>query len=280
MTAAAGAVPHAAGEATRVAVVTGANKGIGWHIADQLVKAGGFQVLVACRDPSKGAEAAKALGAESAQLDLADDASVRAFAERIAAAHPHLDVLVNNAGTAFKGSDSTPFKEQTGPTLQVNYWGTVQLTDLLLPLLRKSAELGRSPRIVNVASMAGRLSQVSPALQEKFSSPTLTREELHGLVRKFEADVAAGRHREEGWGNSNYGLSKLALIAYTRIVAREEAGAIKVNACCPGYCDTDMTSHKGPRPADVGARNAVKLALLPDDGPSGEFWENEKVSAW
>lgn len=261
--------------ASRLAIVTGANKGIGWHIADQLVKAGGFRVVIACRDAGRGQKAADELGAEFAELDVGNEQSIATFAERVASEHGHVDVLVNNAALAFKAADPTPFAQQTGPTLQVNYWGTTRLTDALLPLLRQ----GKSPRLVNVASMAGRLGQVSPSLQETFASTTLTREELDGLVRKFEADVAAGQHKQEGWGNSNYGFSKLALIAYTKMIAREE-GAMRVNACCPGFCATDMSSHTGPRSAADGARNAVKLVLLPDDAPSGEFWQNEEVSVW
>lgn len=75
-------------------------------------------------------------------------------------------------------------------------------------------------------------------------------------------------------------MSKLAVIAYTKVLAREEQG-ILVNACCPGYCDTDMTSHKGPRPPEEGARTPVALALLPQGSrTTGEFWENEKPSQW
>jgi len=265
----------AASEGLRLAIVTGANKGIGWHIANQLVKAGGFRVLVACRSPDLGQRAAAELGAEFVQLDVGSEESVAAFAEQIASEHGKVDVFVNNAGFAYTGSDPTPFKEQTKPTLQVNYWGTTRLTDAMLPLLRQ----GSSPRLVNVASMGGHLRQLAPALQARFSSERLTREELDGLVSKFEEDVASGQHRQAGWGNSNYGFSKLALIAYTKMVAREEAEAMRVNACCPGWCATDMSSHSGGSPAD-GARNAVKIALLPDDGPTGEFWENEQVSVW
>ena len=181
------------------------------------------------------------------------------------------------AGIAFKGADPTPFREQCRPTLAVNFWGTVDFTEEMLPLLRR----GRDARMVNVASMAGRLAQLrSGELQRRFASPRLSKEELFSLVRAFEEDVRAGRHLEAGWGNSNYGLSKLALIAATRVWAREEAShGVSVNCCCPGYCDTDMTSHRGTRPASEGARNAVLPAIM-EDPPSGEFFENFAVSSW
>lgn len=267
----------ASAEAVRIAVITGGNKGIGWHIADQLIKAGGFRVLIACRNPELGAKAAAELGAEYTELDVGSEESIAAFAERMSSEHGRVDVFVNNAGIASNSFNSTPFEEQTGPILKVNYWGTARLTDAMLPLLRN----GRSPRLVNVASMKGKLKeQLSAALQEQFSSPGLTREVLDDLVRKFEADVAAGQHQKEGWGNSNYGFSKLALIAYTKIAAREEADTMRVNACCPGWCSTDMGSQSGPRSASDGARNAVQCVFLPDDGPTGEFWENEGISVW
>ena len=160
---------------------------------------------------------------------------------------------------------------------QTNYHGTLALTEACLPLLRR----GEDPRIVNVASMAGRLSQLSPALQAQFSSPELTTARLTKLVEDFEADVAAGAHVEKGWSRSNYGLSKCALIAATRVLARENP-RVKVNACCPGYCATDMSSHKGPRPPSEGARNAVMLAatLGPDECPTGAFYQDYRPSSW
>ena len=92
--------------------------------------------------------------------------------------------------------------------------------------------------------------------------------------------MQAGTHQARGWGRSNYGLSKLALIAATQVLGRE-CPDIKVNSCCPGYCDTDMTSHRGPRSAHDGAQNAVMLATLPrSELPSGAFFQNGKVSAW
>ncbi len=94
--------------------------------------------------------------------------------------------------------------------------------------------------------------------------------------------LQAGVHKARGWGNSNYGLSKLALIAYTKLVAREEAACgsnVRANACCPGYCNTDMTSHSGHRSPADGARNAVMLAL-DVSGLNGEFLQDYKVSRW
>ena len=191
---------------TRVAVVTGANKGIGYHIAAQLIASRLFgTVVLACRDEGRGLHAARQLGGEYLPLTLGDEASALAFATAVRERYGRCDVLVNNAGTAFKGSDPTPFAEQTRPTLNVNYRGTLQLTEALLPMLVEQPDA----RVVNVASMAGRLQQLSPARRQQFSSERLTIAALSGLVDEFESDVATGKHKAKGWGNSNYGLSKV-----------------------------------------------------------------------
>uniref|UniRef100_A0A7S2A0J2 Uncharacterized protein n=1 Tax=Trieres chinensis TaxID=1514140 RepID=A0A7S2A0J2_TRICV len=273
----------------RVAVVTGSNKGIGFHVALQLAASGLFgSVLLGCRNPVLGAAAAsrisESLGSGRVATDVAflsltlgDAESHRNFRNVVEERYGKIDVLCNNAATAFKGSDPTPFEAQCKPTLDVNFRGTVDLTLELLPLVRR----GTDARIVNVASMAGHLSQLrSKELRDQFSAPDLTMSELRGLVDKFEADVKAGTHAQEGWGNSNYGLSKLAVIAATRVWAREEAkNGVTVNCCCPGCCDTDMTSHRGPRhPAD-GAKNAVLPATMKDP-PTGQFFRDLRPSEW
>jgi len=273
----------------KIAVVTGANKGIGRAVAEILAGVGTFSdVILGCRDLDRGAEAANEISnklseSESScnvsfqQLTIGDKASHESFCKFIKDKYGKVDVVINNAGIVFKNADPTPFEEQCKPTLDVNFRGTVDFTNEILPLVQK----GEDARIVNVASMAGRLSQLrSKELQNKFSSPQLTEQELCALVDKFESDVKGGTHISEGWGNSNYGMSKLSLIAMTKIWARDEASnGIAVNCCCPGYCNTDMTSQKGPRPSLEGARNAVIPALM-SNPPSGEYFSDFKVSTW
>jgi carbonyl reductase 1 len=273
---------------SRVAVVTGANKGIGFHIASQLSQSGLFShVIIGCRDETRGLQAVQQIRntLESTTtttvsflpLTIGDKNSHENFSKSIKEQYQKVDVLVNNAAIAFKGSDPTPFQGQCKPTLDINFHSTVDFTEKMLPLIRK----GNDARIVNMASMAGRLGQLrSKELQDKFSDPSLTKEELIALVRKFETDVMEGKHAERGWGDSNYGLSKLAVIAMTKVWARDEAKYnVKVNCCCPGYCDTDMTSHKGSRPPSEGARNAVIPATM-ENCPTGEFFEDYQVSSW
>jgi len=271
---------------SRVAVVTGANKGIGFHIAERLASSGIFSdVIVGCRSEERGMQAVKEIEnspnnkskVTCRQLTIGDRSSHVAFVKFMDETYGKVDVLVNNAGMAFKGRDSTPFKDQCKTTLAINFWGTVNFTEEMLPLLRK----GTDTRVVSVASMAGYLSQLkSNDLRSKFSSPQLTKDELTSLVKRFEEDVLSGRHLEEGWGNSNYGMSKLALIAMTKVWSRVEAkNGISVNVCCPGYCVTDMTSQRGARSASEGARNAVIPATM-DNPPSGEYFADFKVARW
>ena len=262
--------------------MTGANKGIGYFIALQLGLSGLFQhVLIACRDAGRGAAAVASLQAampstvkvSSAPLTLGDTDSHQQFATHMEESFGKIDCLVNNAAIAYKQADPTPHAQQCKPTLDVNFRGTVDLTERLLPLIRK----GNDPRIVNVASMAGRLGQVSPELQKKFSSESLTMPQLQALVDEYEKDVMDGTYKQKGWGSSNYGFSKLALIAATKIWARQES--FPVNCCCPGYCKTDMTSQKGARDPADGAKNAVIPATM-ENPPTGAFFSDFKVTLW
>lgn len=272
----------------RVAVVTGANKGIGFYIALQLATSGLFSnIILGCRDSSRGNKAVQDIESKLGNagtkisylpLDIGDSKTYTSFRDSIEKDFGRLDVLVNNAAFAFKNADPTPFQEQCKATLDVNFRGTLDFTEEMLPLMRTKST---DTRIVNVSSMAGRLRQIkSPQLRDQFISPTLTLNGLRSLVDKYQTDVLSGKHLETGWGNSNYGMSKLALIAATKVLARDESiNNVKVNSCCPGYCDTDMTSHKGPRPPEEGAKNAVLLAVM-EDCPSGEFYQNMKKSEW
>jgi carbonyl reductase 1 len=268
----------------RVAVVTGANKGIGYFIALQLGCSGLFQhVILACRNQGLANDAVESIrnqipstvSVHSEQLTIGDKVSHSAFAKKLEESFGKVDCLVNNAGFAFKASDPTPFEKQTNPTLDINFRGTIDFTEIMIPLLTK----GTDPRIVNVASTAGRLSQLSPELQKQFSSNDLTMKELHNLIDDFESRVQSGTHQVFGYSNWNYGMSKLALIAATKILARQYAHKITINCCCPGYCKTDMTGHSGTRDPIDGARNAVIPATM-DNPPTGEFFANYVVAEW
>jgi carbonyl reductase 1 len=243
----------------RIALVTGANRGIGREVANQL-RTAGVHVLAAAREPGVG----------DVLLDVTRKDHIDALAERLKGG---LDILVNNAGASFDGFNA----EVAQRTLNVNFYGPMNLTDALLPRLRAGA------RIVMVSSGMGELSHVAPALRKRFDSPTLDRATLLELMQKFVHDVAAGVHDKEGWPSNAYSVSKLGLNALTRVLARELASdyrAILVNAACPGWVRTRMGGAGAPRTPEQGARTPVWLALLRQDGPTGGFFRNEQPIAW
>jgi carbonyl reductase 1 len=262
---------------TRIAVVSGANRGIGLEIARQLGRAGLF-VVMGSRDAASGDEARQKLAGEglavaSRQLDVGRAESVSAFADAVRAAHGGVDVLVNNAGTSLDGFDERVARQ----TVDVNFYGAMRLADALLPMMRPGG------RIVNVSSGMGQIGGVSRELGARFMKPDLGREELEALVEKFVADVAQGRHSAEGWPTSAYRVSKIAMNALTRIQARELAAdprGILVNVIDPGWVRTRMGGSGAPRSVDQGAETAVWAALLPAGGPTGGFFRDKAPAAW
>merc|ERR1740121_2340713 len=206
----------------------------------------------------------------SARLDLTDHDSALAAARLVGEEFGRLDILVNNAAVCFNdptlyGScEFTPFERQAGITVFTNFFGTLAVTQAMLPLLRASP----SPRIVNVASYAGRLAILR------------SREKLEALMREFVRDAEAGVHARNGWPNTCYGVSKLGIIALTRVMARDEP-KVMVNSVDPGYCATDQNLNQGIQSAEQGARTPASLALLPDDHfVSGGLFRDGKEVAW
>ncbi|MBV9748143.1 MAG: SDR family oxidoreductase [Acetobacteraceae bacterium] len=226
---------------TPLALVTGANRGIGFEVCRQLGQAG-MHVLLAARDLAKGEAAAGVLAAEgitvqAARLDVTDAASVRA----LAASAGRVDVLVNNAGVDYD-TDQTALSADLARvrrTFDTNLFGAWAVAQAFAPGMRAR----RWGRIVNVSSGAGSL-----------------------------ADM--------GNGPPGYSASKAALNALTRLLAAELAGTgVLVNSVCPGWVATEMGG-SGGRPVRDGAASVAWAALLPDDGPSGGFFRDGKPVAW
>lgn len=259
----------------KLALVTGANRGIGLGVAQELARAG-MRVIPTSRDLAAAASSLETLRPVSPsisfeQLDVADDASVAALASRLSANSTRLDVLVNNAGISMKG-----FNENVAAgTTNVNFRGAMRVTDALTPLLVDGA------RVVMVSSGMGEISSVSPALQKRFLDPSLSRPQLLQLVDEFVSAVAAGRHEAAGWPSSAYRVSKIAMNALTRILARELAPRrILVNAVCPGWVRTDMSGPMASRSVEEGAAGVVWAAMLAADGPTGGFFRDGKPIDW
>ncbi|CAM9928435.1 unnamed protein product, partial [Phaeothamnion confervicola] len=223
-----------------VRTIAGANKGIGLAIARKIAETPDHLCILTARNPDLGNAACEELKAslpKSAdrikykQLDITDATAIERFAGEMEEEYGRVDVLVNNAGLAFKGSDPTPFAEQAAPTFNVNYYGTVQLTERLLPLVKKSDD----GRIVFVASSSGHLNIVpDDTIKRQLSAPDLTKEQLAGLGSKFVEDTQRCQTKENGWPMSCYGMSKVCIIAYSKILARQEP-SLRINSICPGY---------------------------------------------
>ncbi|MFE3458176.1 SDR family oxidoreductase [Nocardiopsis aegyptia] len=233
-------------EQTKIALVTGANRGIGFQTA-RLLGLEGMTVLVGARDAQRGAEAARALTEEGVDarvqaIDITDATSVKAAAHRVEEEFGRLDVLVNNAGIALGwGAMGRSDTDQLREVLEVNVVSVVRVTDAFLPLLRRS----EAARVVNVSSELGSITSLT--------HPS-------GPFEGVDMDAA-------------YPASKAALNMVTALYAKALADTpAKVNAANPGYCATDMNDHSGPRSAEQGARVSLHLATLPEDGPSGVLW--------
>ena len=230
---------------TTIALVTGANKGIGLETARQF-GARGFTVLAGARDEARGREAERVLRADGAdatfvRLDVSSDASVRAAAAWIEREYGRLDILLNNAGIARGNPPSQTDLDLMREVYEVNVFGVIRVTNAMLPLLRRAP----AARIVNVSSEVGSItSMTDPA------SP----------LAQMPAGLA-------------YPSSKAALNMITAMYAKElQDTPIKVNAANPGYTKTDLNRNSGLRSVTEGAEASVYLATLPAGGPSGILW--------
>jgi NAD(P)-dependent dehydrogenase (short-subunit alcohol dehydrogenase family) len=220
----------------RVALVSGASRGIGAEIARELAADHGFHVFAGARNPD---DVDRTDGIEPIRLDVTDQATVDAARDRIASETGQLDALVNNAGVYGDPIGAADYDmERAHHVLEVNTFGPWRLIEAFLPLMRESPQ----PRIVNVSSGAGQLS-----------------------------DMNGGR--------AAYRISKAGLNALTRTLASDERW-VKVNTMCPGWVRTDMGGSAAPRSVEEGADTAVWLATLPDDGPTGGFFRNRKPIPW
>ncbi|WP_068461757.1 SDR family oxidoreductase [Hyphomicrobium sulfonivorans] len=235
---------------TRIAMVTGANRGIGLEIVKQLSR-GGMLAVLCSRDVEKGKQAASKLASEGLEppvvaLDVTDDASVANAVAEVMHLFGRIDVLVNNAAiqregmTAEQASVLDVAPELALEVFNANTLGPLRLTKAVVPIMRQ----GGYGRIVNISSGAGQL-----------------------------AEMAAGF--------PSYRMSKAALNALTKVTAAELGPSpIKVNAMCPGWVRTDMGGPDATRSVEQGAETAIWLATLPDTGPTGGFFRDKTPIPW
>lgn len=258
------------------------------------LRSGPLLIYLCARSASRGAEAVKALtndpqikkakvlaedGGDTTikyrELDVSDKSSIHAFRDFLKTEHPDgIDILINNAGIAMDGFDANVVKQ----TLHTNYYGTLEATQIVLPLIRQGG------RLVNVTSMAGKLNKYTPELREAFISASKSGvADCTSLMGDFTKAVQQGNEKQLGWPSAAYAVSKAGATAFTKAIAAEEdkkGRGVLVNACCPGYVNTDMTKGNGVKTPDEGAKTPVMLALEDIGGTSGGFWQSEKIIEW
>jgi len=293
-------------------VVTGANKGIGFEICRQLAS-NGIMVILTARDEKRGTEALEKLKGSGLsdlvvfhQLDVANPSSIASLADFVKTQFGRLDILVNNAGIsgcvmnwdAFKAlhaaaragsmqsrdkinwnEEMTQTYEMAKECLETNYYGAKRMIEAFIPLL----QLSNSPRIVNVSSSLGQLKnipseQVTGVLND---AETLTENKIDELLNEFLEDIKEKSLETKGWPTflSAYIVSKAVMNAYTRILAKKYP-TFRINCVCPGYVKTERNDNTGIFSVEEGAEHPVRLALLPDDGPTGVFFSQKEVSSF
>lgn len=278
----------------KVYVVTGANKGIGLCIVRGLCKEkkDADVVYLCSRDKERGEAAQKILEGEGlkptlAIVDVEDVASIESLAATIKSTHGGVDGIVNNAGIAYHGDSEVPLKEQIEKTVNVNFFGALNICKNLFPLLKPHA------RVVNIGSQAGHMmyGRLLPELQQQLESPECKVSDLSFVMKAYLAAMegcGSGAEADEAaikWPSSPYAFSKLAVHYMSRLQQKlydlDPERDILVNSVCPGFCATDFTNGKGPRPAAVGAETPLWAVTLPPNdaaNPRGQFlYDKERI---
>eukprot|EP01095_Lingulamoeba_sp_RSL-Kostka_P014603 TRINITY_DN6424_c1_g2_i2.p1 TRINITY_DN6424_c1_g2~~TRINITY_DN6424_c1_g2_i2.p1 ORF type:complete len:270 (-),score=94.97 TRINITY_DN6424_c1_g2_i2:283-1092(-) len=259
----------------RVILVTGSNKGIGKAIVRALAKENNVQVILTSRSMENGENALNDLESEGLssivlhQLDITDEQSILNIKSYVEEQYGGLDVLINNAGIAFKGN---AFDENVAKTtIDTNYFATLNMTNQFLPVMKENS------RIVNVSSMTSNLSKVSEALRDRFNDPNNTIESVTNLMNEFIGHVKNNTYSENGWPKQTYAVSKMGVTAVTKVLARENPN-IQINCCCPGWVRTDMAGDKAPKSPDEGAITPVWLAISDEINFTGQFCQDKTIA--
>ncbi|TKH46416.1 short-chain dehydrogenase [Paenibacillus terrae] len=239
---------------SKIVLITGGNKGIGFETARQLGNMG-YVILIGARSEEKGHEAVTFLETENIKaktvvLDVTNPSSVLSAVEWIEQEYGYLDILINNAGVFFEGNTPPSELELSvlKNTYETNVFGVFSVTKAILPLLKKSS----AGRIVNLSSGLGSLTLNSDPTSEFYNVNSLA-----------------------------YNSSKTAVNALTVFFAKELRDTpIKINSVCPGFTATDLNGNSGYRTVEQAASSVVKLATINNDGPTGSFFDENGVVPW
>ncbi|HET7499440.1 MAG TPA: SDR family NAD(P)-dependent oxidoreductase [Kofleriaceae bacterium] len=250
----------------RTALITGGNRGIGQEVARVLAQ-DGWDVLIGARDRQKGEAAAARLRTQSGgrlkpvELDVTSDASIASAVQKLRDGAIRIHALVNNAGVYGRARGT----EGIARTIETNFFGPLRVTLGVLPLLDDGAT------VTNVTSGLGALANLDDAHRRLLDDPALTRDALVAHVQDF---VRAGG---AGWGTDAYGVSKAALNALTRVLARElSPRQVRVNATCPGWVRTDMGGRGAPRSVEDGAASVLFGVTTTHSG--GVFRDGRRIA--
>ncbi|GAB1154586.1 SDR family NAD(P)-dependent oxidoreductase [Paenibacillus illinoisensis] len=239
---------------SKVVLITGGNKGIGFETARQLGNIG-YEILIGARSEGKGHEAVTLLETENIKaktvvLDVTNPSSILSAVKWIEQEYGYLDILINNAGVFFEGNTPPSELELSvlKNTYETNVFGVFSVTKAILPLLKKSS----AGRIVNLSSGLGSLTLNSDPTSEFYNVNSLA-----------------------------YNSSKTAVNALTVFFAKELRDTpIKVNSVCPGFTATDLNGNSGYRTVEQAASSVVKIATIDNDGPTGSFFDENGVVPW
>ncbi|KAK4750340.1 hypothetical protein SAY87_027789 [Trapa incisa] len=265
-----------------VAVVTGANKGIGFAMVKRLAQMG-LTVVLTARDNDRGIKATESLRSEGlhvqfSKLDVSDAASIEGFVSWFTENFGALDVLVNNAAVSFNDLYDNSV-DHADTVIRTNFYGPKLLTEALLPFFRRCPS--SNSRILNISSRLGSFNKVkNQSIRQMLQSDDLTVDQIEAIAGQFLESAGDGTWKAGGWPEvwTDYAVSKVALNAYTKVLAKRLRGkGISVNCFCPGFTQTSMTRGKGSKTAEEAAEVAAWLALLPPEGlPTGNFFTCSK----
>lgn len=271
----------------KVAVVIGANKGIGFDIVKGLCKGFKGDVFLTCKDVVKGEAALEELkkvgyklgilGKESGvffhQLNITEKESIKSFRDYLKQHYNGVDILISNAGKRFSADAPEPRPIKAEITTQINYFGLVSVCKYLFPLLSPTA------RVIHIGSSSGHLSRIpGKFIREPFANCELTEPELTDLVKQYVDAVKRGTDKAEGWGDSSYVVSKVAVSALTSIQNRELGSkGICVNCVHLGEAETDLTLQMEDLDINEGSDAILYLALEVPQDVKGVFMRNDKT---